>query len=153
MYFLDSRAEVHQKFCWFFEKFKKSRSHSQINWPSIKGPCVSANIQTLRQPLPSAVGPAWPSQAGFCAPFCPFMTLSFPEFSSIFLLLLFPQGNCFYFYFDGKTGFKGPLTWCNVWRCPQLLTKLFRRELSFSSLVLGGSLNTLGQYVVDFDCL
>jgi hypothetical protein len=27
-----------------------------------------------------------------------------------FLLLLFPQGNCFHFYFDGKTGFKGPLT-------------------------------------------
>ena len=67
-------------------------------------------FRILRQPLPCTVGPAWPSQAGFCAPFCPFMTLSFPEFSS-FLLLLFPQGNCFhFFYFDGKTGFKGPLT-------------------------------------------
>ena len=127
---------------WFAEQFiihnfciliNKSGTWSNIfdliKGCSETGPCVSANIQTLRQPLPSAVGPAWPSQAGFCAPFCPFMTLSFPEFSSIFLLLLFPQGNCFhFFYFDGKTGFKGPLTWCKVERSPQLWRSYFEEN-------------------------
>ena len=32
-HFLDSRAEICQIFCWFFGKFKKSKRHSEINWP------------------------------------------------------------------------------------------------------------------------
>ena len=32
-HFLDSRAEILQIFGWFFGKFKKSKSHSEINWP------------------------------------------------------------------------------------------------------------------------
>ena len=31
--FLDSRAEIHQILRRFFGKFKKSKSHSEINWP------------------------------------------------------------------------------------------------------------------------
>ena len=110
-------------------------------------PCVSANIGTLRQPLLSAVGPAWPSQAGFCVPFCPFMTLSFPEFSSIVLLLLFPQGNYYWLLLLlwRQNRLQGTAYLMQGRKKPATLTKLFRRELSFSSMVLGGSLNTLGQ--------
>jgi hypothetical protein len=32
-HFLDSRAEICQIFRWFFGKFKKSKRHSEINWP------------------------------------------------------------------------------------------------------------------------
>ena len=31
--FWDSRAEYHQIFALFIEKFKTSKSHSEINWP------------------------------------------------------------------------------------------------------------------------
>ena len=32
-YFFDSRAEIHEIFSLFFWKFKKSKSHAEINWP------------------------------------------------------------------------------------------------------------------------
>ena len=32
-HFLDSRAEICQIFRWFFVKFKRSKEHSEINWP------------------------------------------------------------------------------------------------------------------------
>ena len=46
-HFLDSWAEICQIFRWFFGKFKKSKRHSEINWPLRKSLFVAISVSSI----------------------------------------------------------------------------------------------------------